>query len=261
MNNRIGDLQHELERAEIEARRAENEWTFIQTTAAEKTLQLGNVILYDRSLKKNRFHHFFSCRAVRNLHQLVLRQQKTDKEDEEAETEDPIKRVRQQLDKVKTKDKWKFSFPFQWHFSSSSFRFTCLFMTSQRLPMRWNEPNKHELELVRQTVAQWMTNLHAHLRFSLSFSYFFLFRTKYSIRETKLNERMNNRSIDRLIDIIYLYHIFLSWPSNNVYPLKMTWWWRVSIFHKLIKYWPMMVLPRVEILFLCYSIIQHCLGK
>jgi len=83
LNNRIGDLQHELERAEIEARRAENEWTFIQTTAAEKTLQLGNVIL-----------------AVRNLHQLVLRQQKTDKEDEEAETEDPIKRVRQQLDKV-----------------------------------------------------------------------------------------------------------------------------------------------------------------
>lgn len=105
LNNRIGDLQHELERAEIEARRAENEWTFIQTTAAEKTLQLGNVILYDRSMKKNRFHHFFSSRAVRNLHQLVLRQQKTDKEDEEAETEDPIKRVRQQLDKVKSKDK------------------------------------------------------------------------------------------------------------------------------------------------------------
>ena len=45
LNNRIGDLQHELERAEIEARRAENEWNFIQTTAAEKTLQLGNIIL------------------------------------------------------------------------------------------------------------------------------------------------------------------------------------------------------------------------
>jgi hypothetical protein len=46
LNNRIGDLQRNLERAEIEARRAENEWNFIQTTAAEKTLQLGNVILY-----------------------------------------------------------------------------------------------------------------------------------------------------------------------------------------------------------------------
>ncbi|CAF5189780.1 unnamed protein product [Rotaria magnacalcarata] len=45
LNNRIGDLQHELERAEIEARRAENEWNFIQSTAAEKTLLLGNVIL------------------------------------------------------------------------------------------------------------------------------------------------------------------------------------------------------------------------
>ena len=45
LNNRIGDLQHDLERAEIDARRAENEWNFIQTTAAEKTLQLGNVIL------------------------------------------------------------------------------------------------------------------------------------------------------------------------------------------------------------------------
>jgi hypothetical protein len=48
LNNRIGDLQHELEQAEIKARRAENEWTFIQSTAAEKTLQLGNVILYER---------------------------------------------------------------------------------------------------------------------------------------------------------------------------------------------------------------------
>ncbi|CAF3097580.1 unnamed protein product [Rotaria socialis] len=83
LNNRIGDLQHELERAEIEARRAENEWNFIQSTAAEKTLLLGNVIL-----------------AVRNLQQLVVRQQKTEKEEEGPEVEDPIRRVRQQLDRV-----------------------------------------------------------------------------------------------------------------------------------------------------------------
>ncbi|CAF0922778.1 unnamed protein product [Rotaria sp. Silwood1] len=83
LNNRIGDLQRELERVEIEARSAENEWNFIQTTAAEKTLLLGNVIL-----------------AVRNLQQLVRHQQKVDKEEEGGETEDPIQRVRQQMDKV-----------------------------------------------------------------------------------------------------------------------------------------------------------------
>ncbi len=42
-----------------------------------------------------------NSRAVRNLHQLVLRQQKVEKEEEIDEVEDPIKRVRQQLDKVK----------------------------------------------------------------------------------------------------------------------------------------------------------------
>jgi len=47
----------------------------------------------------NIFSHDF--RAVRNLHQLVLRQQKVEKEEEIDEVEDPIKRVRQQLDKVK----------------------------------------------------------------------------------------------------------------------------------------------------------------
>ena len=40
-------------------------------------------------------------RAVRNLYQLVLRQQKVEQEGEQAEEiEDPIRRVRQQLDKV-----------------------------------------------------------------------------------------------------------------------------------------------------------------
>ncbi|CAF0976618.1 unnamed protein product [Adineta ricciae] len=82
LNNRIGDLQHHHERAEIDARRAENEWHFIQTTAAEKTLELGNVIL-----------------AARNLYQLVLRHQKVEK-DESHDSVDPIKRVKQQLDKV-----------------------------------------------------------------------------------------------------------------------------------------------------------------
>lgn len=38
---------------------------------------------------------------MRNLQQLVLRQQKVEQEGEQTEeTEDPIKRVRQQLDKV-----------------------------------------------------------------------------------------------------------------------------------------------------------------
>ncbi|UJR37984.1 hypothetical protein I4U23_030666 [Adineta vaga] len=82
LNNRIGDLQHHLERAEIDARRAENDWNFIQATAAEKTLELGNVIL-----------------AARNLYQLVLRHQKVEK-DESHEPVDPLKNVRQQLDKV-----------------------------------------------------------------------------------------------------------------------------------------------------------------
>ncbi|CAF0721923.1 unnamed protein product [Adineta steineri] len=82
LNNRIGDLQHHLEQAEIDARRAENDWIFIQSTAAEKTLLLGNVIL-----------------AVRNLYHLVLRQQKVDK-DESQDIIDPVKRVRQQLEKV-----------------------------------------------------------------------------------------------------------------------------------------------------------------
>ncbi|CAF0768814.1 unnamed protein product [Didymodactylos carnosus] len=83
LNNRIGDLQHELERAQIEANRAENEWNFIQTTSAEKTLQLGNIIL-----------------AVRNLHQLVLRQQKVEKEEDVDAIENPIKRVEEELKKV-----------------------------------------------------------------------------------------------------------------------------------------------------------------
>ena len=49
--------------------------------------------------------HFLVSRAVRNLHQLVLRQQKVEQEGEQAEEiEDPIKRVRQQLDKVNSFD-------------------------------------------------------------------------------------------------------------------------------------------------------------
>ncbi len=46
------------------------------------------------------FIFILNFRAVRNLHQLVLRQQKVDRE-ESQDAEDPIKRVRQQLDKVK----------------------------------------------------------------------------------------------------------------------------------------------------------------
>ncbi|UJR08272.1 hypothetical protein I4U23_012544 [Adineta vaga] len=85
LNNRIGDLQRELERAEIASRRAENKWNSMQTNTAEKALQIGNIVL-----------------AVRNLHQMVIRQQKSDKEERIVETENPIKQVRQQLDRATT---------------------------------------------------------------------------------------------------------------------------------------------------------------
>lgn len=57
-----------------------------------------------RSLSIISFVHclFSHCRAVRNLYQLVLRQQKIDKEEDTEEIEDPIKRVRQQLEKVRS---------------------------------------------------------------------------------------------------------------------------------------------------------------
>ena len=71
-------------------------------------------------------------RAVRNLHQLVLRQQKIEKEEEESENEDPIKRVRQQLEKVTSSicrdDFFQPALLF--------FRSICSFMTSRLLPMK-----------------------------------------------------------------------------------------------------------------------------
>ncbi len=53
------------------------------------------------------FNFLQNFRAVRNLHQLVLRQQKVEGEGEGDEIEDPIKRVRQQLDKVNQFSKFK----------------------------------------------------------------------------------------------------------------------------------------------------------
>jgi len=50
---------------------------------------------------------------VRNLHQLVLRQQKVDRE-ESQDAADPIKRVRQQLDKVKSFLKSSVIYPQIW---------------------------------------------------------------------------------------------------------------------------------------------------
>ncbi len=54
---------------------------------------------------------------MRNLHQLVLRQQKVDRE-ESQDAEDPIKRVRQQLDKVKLFLESSVTYPEIWRCAS-----------------------------------------------------------------------------------------------------------------------------------------------
>lgn len=79
------------------------------------------------------FSHNF--RAVRNLYQLVLRQQKAEQDEETDEVEDPIKRVRQQLDKVK-------EFLYLYFYSFFYLRFTYLFMILHQLQMKWDVLNK-----------------------------------------------------------------------------------------------------------------------
>jgi hypothetical protein len=41
MNNELADLQADLDTAQNESHKAENEWNHIQTTAAGKTLLIG----------------------------------------------------------------------------------------------------------------------------------------------------------------------------------------------------------------------------
>jgi hypothetical protein len=56
MNNQLAELQSKLDHAQNEAHNAENDWNHIQTTAAGKTLLIGETRM-----------------AIRNLYQLVLK--------------------------------------------------------------------------------------------------------------------------------------------------------------------------------------------
>ena len=46
MNNELAELQAKLDQAQNEANKAENEWNHIQTTAAGKTLLIGETRMW-----------------------------------------------------------------------------------------------------------------------------------------------------------------------------------------------------------------------
>lgn len=80
MNNELSELQAALDEAQNKSHKAENEWNFIQSTAAGKTLLIGEIRM-----------------AIKNLYDLVAshHQKKEKTEDsEELSTEDQLKRVR-----------------------------------------------------------------------------------------------------------------------------------------------------------------------
>lgn len=77
-NNQLAGLQTRLDKAQSEAVKLESEWTHIKNTAAEKTLKLGRIKM-----------------ATHNLYQLVLRQQRSQKD--EIDIED----TNEQLTKIK----------------------------------------------------------------------------------------------------------------------------------------------------------------
>lgn len=81
MNNELSDLQTKLDDAQNRSHKAENEWNHIQSTAAGKTLLIGETRM-----------------AIKNLYTLVANHHQSKKEtdeEEEPNTEDQLKRVQE----------------------------------------------------------------------------------------------------------------------------------------------------------------------
>lgn len=81
MNNELSDLQTDLDDAQNKSHKAENEWNFIQSTAAGKTLLIGETRM-----------------AISNLYELVVKHHdKKDltEDDEKLSTEEQLKRVQE----------------------------------------------------------------------------------------------------------------------------------------------------------------------
>lgn len=77
MNNQLAELQTKLDHAQNEAHNAENDWNHIQTTAAGKTLLIGETRM-----------------AIRNLYQLVLKHQNKEHEKNvDVDTDYQLKKV------------------------------------------------------------------------------------------------------------------------------------------------------------------------
>ena len=92
------------------------------------------------------------CRAVRNLRHLILREHKIDKEEELNETVDPIKRVRQQLDKVRLPGDTCLACTLR---SSCHSRSTRSFMTLQLLHTKWHVLKRPEFDLANLNLSRW----------------------------------------------------------------------------------------------------------
>lgn len=90
MNNELAELQAKLDHSQNEAHKAENEWNHIQTTAAGKTLLIGETRMFVYFIQTSFFnnHKLSICiilvlmlfRAIRNLYQLVLTHHKKENE-------------------------------------------------------------------------------------------------------------------------------------------------------------------------------------
>jgi len=80
MNNELSELQTKLDEAQNRTHKAENEWSHIQSTAAGKTLLIGETRM-----------------AIRNLYELVVshHQKKEVEEEEDLTTEDQLRRVQE----------------------------------------------------------------------------------------------------------------------------------------------------------------------
>ena len=92
------------------------------------------------------------CRAVRNLRHLILREHKIDKEEELNETVDPIKRVRQQLDKVRLPGDTCLACTLR---SSCHSRSTRSFMTLQLLHTKWHVLKRPDFDLANLNLSRW----------------------------------------------------------------------------------------------------------
>ena len=98
MNNQLAELQAKLDHAQNESHKAESEWNHLQTTAAGKTLLIGETRMYLYNILKINIiqwviQNYFK-RAIRNLFQLVLIHHNKEEEiNIDIDTDEQLKRV------------------------------------------------------------------------------------------------------------------------------------------------------------------------